>query len=74
MKAVFKKFAAKASSMSIIDCKEMSFNSIFFNIQSDTNPILVVSPGNALMCINCVAFNYSILFIRDSCWGKNLNF
>ena len=53
--------------MSIIDGEEMCFYSLFFDVESDANPILVIVPGNALMCVDSIAFDDSILLI--GCFG-----
>ena len=63
MEVILKIVAAKMTTVTIIDGKELSLDSFFLDIQSDTNSIFIVGSRNSLMSIDSIAFDNTILFM-----------
>ena len=63
MKVIFEKLTTKIASVAVIDSKKVCFHTFFLDVESDTDPILIVVPGYSLMSIDGVALDNSILFM-----------
>lgn len=65
MKIVFEEIATIASSVAIVYGKKVRPYTIFFNVESYTDSILIVIPRYSLMSINSIGLDYPV-FLRRS--------
>ena len=75
MQLVSQEVCACSTSMTIVDSKERTSRPLinllefrFDDIQNDGDSIFIVVSDNTLMCISCVAANYSILLAGKLSW------
>lgn len=62
MKVVSQKITAPCTSVAVINSEESWLNSIFVDVENDTDAIFIVISGNALMSIDSIRLDEAILF------------
>lgn len=68
MEIVFEEIAAKMASVPIVNRKELRFDSLLLDVESDANSVLIVVSHNSLVGVHSIAFDGSVLLARGLCW------
>ncbi len=63
MHAVFEKITAEIASVSIIDSKELCFDTFFLDIEGDADSVLIIISDDTLMGVDRVTDYGPILFM-----------